>query len=272
MRIVCENCGKNIEITSYRSTVFCPACNSKIEAKNSLSEDQTRLNDDNYLKAKTNLMEAYIGRKIDEIMFASKDVLRIVPDDFWGRFLYAFCMSKRGNNQYLISFFQNCNLSLASDEEINLVLKEITSSTDLHNQKCEFINKLEECGIDTAEYSFYYQQKKTEIKENVKTQLDDIAGRAGLLTTTISIIVFTLIMLFSSSSFWAIFSLIALIYLIINQIIIYKTGYSSALFLVSLFLTLGIYPFVRLIITLGYFIGNRSTYSGGYANLYFNGR
>jgi DNA-directed RNA polymerase subunit RPC12/RpoP len=190
--IICPNCGSPIEVPEYAVSTFCQACGSKVVVQQ--NKQQTPL--DAYEKSKKLLMNAYISRDINDIMNYSKAVLEVNPNDFFADFLYAYCLLRKGNNNMMMHFFKNATFFNVTDEELDIVLTEITRSQNYYVEKCEFMRRALGAGLNISKYD-YYLNLGAEKEAKVQDERFVIAlQNVNKLSTSLYIIAMAVFMLF----------------------------------------------------------------------------
>jgi hypothetical protein len=241
-KIICKNCGKELILEGANTFIFCSACGTKNEIKVELNENDVNKNKDMLIKFKANLHNAYIGRNINEIMEYAHKVMDLEPNDFLANFLVAFCNYKRGNSNKIIYFMANGSFEDASENEIDISLKEITSDRQLYNEKCKYIKRLQENGQDVDKYLFYLDVSLKNKTEN-KGKIEKLATTINNVSLLVSFVVLFVMGLVVNATF--IFLAVAAG---ICGLLVIKKGFDKKMLIVLLILSIGLYPLTRLLV------------------------
>lgn len=249
-RISCKYCGKEVNLEKFLTCFYCTACGQKNEIKLDLDEKQININNDKYIKSKSNLHKAYVGRNISEIMENCHKVLEICPDDFFADFLLSYCYFRKGNNLRLKNFFKNFTFNDITEEELKIILSEITKDNFLYEEKCEFINKLYDHGLNVDEYLSYCQNDKTKEKKEKNSIFDKLFKLVNNISFVISLCLLVVLILTINNNFFTVYCVISVIVLIINQFLIIKNNYSMIQVILTIFFSFAVYVCVRLLLSL----------------------
>ena len=252
IRVICPNCGSEVEADKFSVAVFCESCGGKIIIKKDKNDESSE-----YEKKKALLRKAYETRDISDITVRAKDVMEIYPNDFFANFLYAYCLLRRGNNNGMLNFFANAEVDAASEDEIEIVLSEITRSRNYFEKKKALIERIEASGFNTAKYSDYLNPVETAQKpnENVNSELYVKAckklNRVSAIWYGFSVIfVLILIGIISGNTTMTSFEILVAEIAITAVITILspKFGYNGVFLLVSLIISFGVYLVIRAIV------------------------
>lgn len=246
-RISCKNCGKEVNIDNYSTFFYCTACGQKNEISIDLEENQIKYNNDKYIKLKANLHKAYIGRNITDIMENCQKVLEICPNDFFADFLLSYCYFKKGNNLRLKNFLINFTYNDVTEQELEIILSEITKDNLLYEEKYKFIIKLSDYGVNVDKYlAYYHKEKKEKEKPSIFDKLFKLVNNLSLI---ISICIMLILGLIIDNDVFEIYIFISIVVLIVNNIIINKNNYSIIQVIFTIFFSFAIYVCVRLLLS-----------------------
>ncbi len=257
-KCICNNCGYETDIEGFSKVFYCPACGSKNEIKSGLDDVHETIENVNVERYKIRLRNAYTGRDIKTILLYCEKIMDICPNNFFANFMFSYCHLRQSNNRYMLDFFVNGHLDDATKDEVEIVMKEITRTYNYYDQKVVLINRLIEAGFDVSSYNSYLEQKqKKQSTKKVNPDFNNTNANSTIVSSIFLALIF-LSNLFNPNSFSGFinfFNLVSLVYLIVNYFVVKKNGFGKISIILSIFLTYGIYPVVKLIFS--YFLSKK---------------
>lgn len=278
IKVVCSNCGSEVETDKFSVAVFCKTCGGKIVVKRDKNDESAEFD-----RKKLLLRKAFETREITDIIVRAKDVIEMSPNDFFANFLYAYCLLRRGNNNSMLNFFAKAEVSSASEEEMDIVLSEITKTRNYYDRKKAFIERAENSGFNILKYADYIKpEEQAKPKEN--SDLYFAAAKSLDKNCAVFYIAFLAFILFISliinfingnfDPYMLVVFVLGTIFTVAITVMSGYFGFNAVMVLITLIFTFGIYLIIRMVAA--YSVYSRCLREGGngitYQSLFMHGK
>lgn len=251
IKVICPNCGSEVEADKFSVVVFCESCGGKILIKQDKNDDLSA-----FEKKKLLLKKAFETRDISDIISRAKDVMEDSPNDLFANFLYSYCLLRRGNNNSMLHFFENADIGSATEEEMAIILTEITKSRNYYEKKKAFIEKASASGFDTENYAYYLNSETGSVSETENSELYVSSCKktnincAILYSLLVSFVVIVIVGLITGTTDMNSVKIVIaeIIVMAVITVLSNKFGYNWLCLLGTLIISLGTYQVIRLIV------------------------
>lgn len=276
IKVICPNCGSEVEADKFAVAVFCESCGGKVVIKRDKNDEISE-----FEKKKVLLRRAFETREVSDVMSRAKDVIELSPNDFFANFLYAYCLLRRGNNNSMLNFFNHAEVSSATEEEMDTVLSEITKSRNYYEQKKTFIERVAASGFNIVNYLEYLKLVEKEDKGNNGELYISACKKLNIncailygLFVTLAVIVIAALITDTKNIVFIEIVISELAAITVLTFLANKFGYNGFCLFATLIVSFGTYQIIRAIVT--YSIYSKCLRQQGvgitYKSLYMHGK
>jgi uncharacterized repeat protein (TIGR02543 family) len=169
----CTSCGYQMKIDENDSNHTCEACGNSFVVTQAQELNKIVDFDEKSLQnMRSNLKRSITSNDLNEIQYFSREIIKIIPDDFKGKYFYAYASSKLGNPNLLNEFLSGKEY-VSTQQDKTEVTKHIARNLDLRDRK-KILNYIEHNDPSNIKYFEEVFQERIQLEDNYAVVKRDV--------------------------------------------------------------------------------------------------